>query len=178
MNIKSRYGPHSMLQGSLIINRNAPFCVLDCDAGMENILGYRPDEVVGRSIKFLCGPSTDTKEIHAAIKGSSMGQQSEIKALLYGRTGVSLNVMVRCHQDEQGCIQLTIGKIDNDDPLLLSSTEMYKSTETRQSHSPDKCSTECASLSTCKASLTPRSSDAFNLKLRYSIIPFVMTSVP
>ena len=118
MNIKSRYGPHSMLQGSLIINRNAPFCVLDCNGEMENILGYRPDEVVGRSIKFLYGPSTDTKEIHAAIKGSSMGQQGEIKALLYGRTGVSLNVMVRCHQDEQDCIQLTIANNDKEDPMI------------------------------------------------------------
>ena len=81
----------------MIINRNAPFCVLDCNAEMENILRYMPYEVVGSSVKFLYGPSTDTKVIHAAIKGSSMGQQCKIiKALLYGRTAWRYRCQPQC----------------------------------------------------------------------------------
>ena len=60
------------------------------------MLGYRPDEVVGRSIKFLYGPSTDTTRIQAAIKDASLDRPNQIDVVLYGRTGISHHLEMRC----------------------------------------------------------------------------------
>ena len=104
-----------MLTGSIIINQEAPFRVLDCDDSIQEVLGYRPDEVVGRSIKFLFGPSTDTTKIYAAIKGSSLELENQIEVAVYGRTGLCHSVYLRClpcHVSGKRC-QLIIERQDS-----------------------------------------------------------------
>ena len=62
------------------------------------LLGYRPDEVVGRSIKFLFGPETDINKIRAAVKSASFREPYRMDVDIYGRSGNSQQVIVSCLQ--------------------------------------------------------------------------------
>ena len=55
---------------SMIVSKHSPHQVLDCDQSLQDLLGYKPHEVVGRSIKFLFGPETNIVKVYSAIKGA------------------------------------------------------------------------------------------------------------
>ena len=86
------------LLASLVVTKDSPHRVLDCDRGFEVLLGYRPDEVVGRSIKFLFGPETDINKIRAAVKSASFREPYRMDVDIYGRSGNSQQVIVSCLQ--------------------------------------------------------------------------------
>ena len=59
-------------------------------------LGYTPQELVGRSLKVLSGPKTDTFALHAAIKNAALLNFECIEAVVYDRSGVGHHVLVSC----------------------------------------------------------------------------------
>jgi cell division cycle 14 len=82
---------------NLGISTEHPYYVLDCNGGLYDYLGYRADEVVGRSIKFMFGPGTDLTKVNASIKRACLLESSNsIDIVVYGRDGVSHNAILTC----------------------------------------------------------------------------------
>ena len=104
-----KYSAHAIV-GCIVISKENPNHVLDCDLDFLSLLGYRPHEVVGRSIKFLFGPETDIAMILSAIKNASIEKPSRIDVVVYGREGDSQSVVLSCspHKDSPERCRISI----------------------------------------------------------------------
>ena len=91
----------------ILVSLDAPYIVLTCDPDLAGMLGYTSDEIVGRSIKILHGPRTDTTKIGSAIKKSSFNQTTVIHSILYGRSGLgkTLSVTFSPYYDAWGVLR-------------------------------------------------------------------------
>ena len=92
---------------SILVSLDAPHIVLTCGPQLAGLLGYTAEEIVGRSIKILHGPRTETSKISSAIKRSSLNQTTAIQSILYGRSGLGKTLSVTCtpHYDAWGVLR-------------------------------------------------------------------------
>ena len=60
----------SGLRARLVVSLEPPHQVLMNDSGLESLLNYATDAIMGRSIKFMIGPLSDLAMLQAAIKNA------------------------------------------------------------------------------------------------------------
>ena len=82
----------SIAKGCLVIGLEAPHRISRCDSGLFDLLNYTADEVVGRSLRFLCGPETNATRIRQALKDAGVLTPSDIHVKLYDREGQGRNM--------------------------------------------------------------------------------------
>jgi hypothetical protein len=79
-----------------VVALQSPHSILFVSDPFVNWLGYTPQALVGRSLKILSGPKTDTFALHAAIKNAALLNFECIEAVVYGSSGVGHHVLVSC----------------------------------------------------------------------------------
>ena len=94
----------------VVVSLDAPHQILMSDSSFTNLLQYNAEEIMGRSVKFLFGPKTDSIKIHSAIKSASFSKETTIHVVLYSRFGEPRNIVFTCSPfkgysgDLQGCL--------------------------------------------------------------------------
>ncbi len=73
--------------GCMLVSLENPHRILMCNDGVLQLLTYSQEEVVGRSIRMLCGPESNAAIIWKALKDVSQNIQSQIHLMLYDRRG-------------------------------------------------------------------------------------------
>jgi hypothetical protein len=73
-----------------------PHCFLSASDPFFERLGYTHQELIGRSLKLLSGPNTDTSALHAAIKRAVHLNFECIEATVYTRAGAAHHALVSC----------------------------------------------------------------------------------
>jgi hypothetical protein len=79
-----------------VVALQSPHSILSVSEPFVKWLGYTPQELVGRSLKVLGGPKTDTVALHAAIKNAALLNFECIEAVVYSSSGVGHHVLVSC----------------------------------------------------------------------------------
>ncbi len=63
---------------------------------MCNFLGFRTEEMIGRSLNLLHGPKTDAKALTGAIKNTGLLTSAQFFTTLYSRDGSELGISALC----------------------------------------------------------------------------------
>jgi PAS domain-containing protein len=79
-----------------VVALRSPHSILFVSDPFVKWLGYTPQELVGRSLRVLSGPKTDTFALHAAIKNAALLNFECIETIVYSSSGVSHHVLVSC----------------------------------------------------------------------------------
>ena len=81
--IRTRERMHSFQtlpeQATLIVSVESNCTILSC-IGTDRLLGYQPEEIIGESLRVLCGELTDTELLESCIKVSAY---NTIRSVLY-----------------------------------------------------------------------------------------------
>ncbi len=111
-----------------VVTLKSPHTILSVSDSFGKWLGYTPQELVGRSLKVLSGPRTDTLALHAAIKNAALLNFECIEATIYASSGVGHHVLASCFPflDEDGTLlgcsleikQLTCDMANNPQALI------------------------------------------------------------
>ena len=56
--------PQSVGTANLAIATERPYTIILSDAGVQNLLGYAPEDIRGRGLQLLHGPKTDPLLLH------------------------------------------------------------------------------------------------------------------
>ena len=86
----------SGLRARLVVSLEPPHQVLMNDSGLESLLNYATDAIMGRSIKFMMGPLSDLAMLQAAIKNAGYSKSTSIHLALYSSDGCCTNLSVTC----------------------------------------------------------------------------------
>ena len=106
----------------MLVNSYDPFHIVFAED--LDVLGYCPQEIVGKSIFILVGPETDRELLHQAIINAGVHScASKFSLVMYDRSGHGRHVTVTCEYenveyDSTSYCRLTI---ELSDVLLLSS---------------------------------------------------------
>ena len=77
----------------LLVSSDVPHLILSVETGLQNLLGYAPHELVGKDIRILNRPETNSGLLgHCLDHGSVM--QSQIS--LYEQHGAAVLMDVSC----------------------------------------------------------------------------------
>jgi PAS domain S-box-containing protein len=95
------------MRAGIIVSLESPHIIMTSDLSLVDLLGYTAAEAVGRSIKLLLGPMTDSVAMHAAIKNASFDKSNTTHAVLYERSGQCRDMLVTCspHRDPWGVLR-------------------------------------------------------------------------
>ena len=93
-------------QVTLIVSTEDPFPIMICDPGIQNLLGYRADDISRQSIARICGPSTDLSLLASCIADTSLGHSTALQLILYStaRESRKISVCVSPLRDAQGTV--------------------------------------------------------------------------
>ena len=107
----------SMPSKRAVVSLQYPHTILSVSGPFLEWLGYSQQELVGRSLKILSGPSTDTSSLHTAIKCATRTQ-----ANIYAKDGRALAVLLSCSTLDGAppTCSLEISQQDPLAPALLS----------------------------------------------------------
>ena len=79
-----------------VVSVRSPHTILSVSESFGKWLGYTGQELVGRSLKVLSGPRTDTLALHAAIKNAALLNFECIEATVYASSGAGFHVLISC----------------------------------------------------------------------------------
>ena len=71
----------------MILSVDRPHRILQCDPSLPDLIDFSVDSVVGRTIRMMLGPKSETQMIDAAIKNALLMQSTKIPVHLYGQSG-------------------------------------------------------------------------------------------
>eukprot|EP00291_Cryptomonas_curvata_P027499 CAMPEP_0172211582 /NCGR_PEP_ID=MMETSP1050-20130122/36485_1 /TAXON_ID=233186 /ORGANISM="Cryptomonas curvata, Strain CCAP979/52" /LENGTH=487 /DNA_ID=CAMNT_0012892055 /DNA_START=100 /DNA_END=1559 /DNA_ORIENTATION=+ len=120
---------HPQIKAEIVVSLEAPHLVVRANEEIRGLLDYSEAEILGRSIKILLGPQTDSIVIHSSIKSASFSKSSIAHVVLYGKIGQCRNVIVSCSPflDEGGGLSGCL--------MLLESSEAIKITQALENNS-------------------------------------------
>ena len=84
--------PQSVGTANLAIATERPYTIILSDAGVQNLLGYAPEDIRGRGLQLLHGPKTDPLLLHLAIEQAAQLRPSTVSVVLYDRLGLARSV--------------------------------------------------------------------------------------
>ena len=84
-----------------------PYIIQRSNPALSHVLEYSLDEIVGRSIKVLFGPKTDTAQIYAAMKAAALDLTTIFQGNLYSKQGhaVELKICFQPQSDPSGLVR-------------------------------------------------------------------------
>ena len=71
----------------MILSVDRPHSILQCDPSLPDLIDFSVDSAVGRTIRVMLGPKSETQMIDAAIKDALLMQSTKIPVHLYGQSG-------------------------------------------------------------------------------------------
>ncbi len=83
------------LQALLIISAHCHRHIDLADDGVYHLLGYKSEEIIGRSFRCFCGPSTDETLLSLCLDGACRSSSSAVQLVLYDKDGGSRHLLVR-----------------------------------------------------------------------------------
>mmetsp|Transcript_32096 Transcript_32096/g.72101 ORF Transcript_32096/g.72101 Transcript_32096/m.72101 type:complete len:291 (-) Transcript_32096:20-892(-) len=84
----------------LDVEVDPPFKVLDASPTVIEMFGFNEQEIVGRNLRMLQGPLTNTAELTRAIQGCSNGESVQRMVVLYNKEGEERVVSVGFRLEE------------------------------------------------------------------------------
>ena len=108
-------------KAEIVVSLEVPHLVIRSNSGIRGLLDYNESEILGRSIKILLGPQTDSIVIHSSIKSSSFLKSTVAHVVLYGKMGQCRNVIVSCSpfHDEGGSLTGCLMLLENSEAVTL-----------------------------------------------------------
>ena len=77
---------------TLILSLLKPHKILAVSKETCELMGYKEDEMLGRSVSILQGPKTDKAGLCAAIKNTGVLSSGDFSTVIYARDGSELNI--------------------------------------------------------------------------------------
>ena len=94
--LQGSYNPTTYVQASnliCVVSSSRPYKVVSISDELAGLVMYSPEDVCGRSINMLQGPSTDVQKLHIALKAAD---SCPLPATLYTSRGIELNIVLVC----------------------------------------------------------------------------------
>ena len=79
-------------QNTAVVSLNEPHKFLYISENLCNLFDFAPEQLLGRSVKILQGPSTNTIIFDASIKNARLQQSCTVPLTTYRRDGSECNV--------------------------------------------------------------------------------------
>ena len=89
---------HVQENPSIMVHSNYPYRICEASASFADVLGFKPKELQGGSLRLFFGPETDLHKLKKIVSDEGQGENDRV--VLYQKDGSEVSCSIHCTKSD------------------------------------------------------------------------------